>query len=354
MITNATHRGFPGGKQAWMLGAGALAAMAVGSAGVASAASISWQTPQTISGVTDISTTGTTVWAWAPAINTGGLGNYGGGNYAMEGPRYGPINPVLNGVTYTSSNASYAGVTYNGGLPPPGLTTSSPDYVYNQYNNGPFNPNIGIPGTGTYNSAALPALLDQLPNVSGSGSTPAAGTAGANYMYALALSVFQWSPTNRTTGFPELNYTMSGLTVGHTYLVQAWLADHNGFSETLSGSTSDAAYLDGYQHQAPAGASLGGYMGAYVIGTFTATGTTQALNIYTGHYDPATGITVTNNPLWGTNHGALLSMLQLRDVTATTPEPTTLGLMALGALGLLLKPRKRNAGSLESGIEPLG
>ena len=59
MITNATHRGFLGGKQAWMLGAGALAAMAVGSTGLASAATISWQTPTTIAGVTDISTQGT-------------------------------------------------------------------------------------------------------------------------------------------------------------------------------------------------------------------------------------------------------------------------------------------------------
>ncbi|NNM87059.1 MAG: PEP-CTERM sorting domain-containing protein, partial [Phycisphaerae bacterium] len=156
---------------------------------------------------------------------------------------------------------------------------------------------------------------------------------------------FNYAPTPRT-GNPQLTFNMSGLTTGHEYLVQAWVVWHSGFAETISGSASDSAYFGAITHQAPAGAAQGGYMGADVTGTFIANSTGQVLNFYTGNYDPATG--AVSGAL---NHGAIVNMLQLRDlgVAPSTPEPTTLGLLALGGLGLLLMPRRIGASPPRSG-----
>jgi len=76
-----------------LLGASLTAILAL----TASAANINWQTPQTISGATDVSTSGTFFGSWAPG------NDWGGGDYADLFP--------VNGVTFQAYGT--AGVNFN-------------------------------------------------------------------------------------------------------------------------------------------------------------------------------------------------------------------------------------------------
>lgn len=111
------------------------------------------------------------------------------------------------------------------------------------------------------------------------------------------------------SGASQSNVTIN-LTVvdGQSYLLQVWYADDNttGRINTLTGSGSDNI-LHGDD---------------YAIGTFVADSTTQVLEI---------------NTSGGTsNNGTRLTGYQLRLI----PEPSSMALLGLGALGFLIRRRR--------------
>lgn len=65
-------------------------------------------------------------------------------------------------------------------------------------------------------------------------------------------------------------------------------------------------------------------VGEYVIGTFTATGTTEVIDITAGSVPQ-------------------INAFEVRDITAAAPEPTSVALIGLGALVLLFVNRRRTA-----------
>ncbi len=140
-------------------------------------ANITWNTPLTISGASDVNTSGTLYGTWAP-----GDDYYGDFNSV-------PANFTVNGVAFNTYGTSGA----NFGL-------SGADINLDRYN-GFANP----------------------------------GTADATYNNLLQVAIFNWnSPT-------ALTLSWNNMTAGNTYLVQLWLNDgRNGQSgsSTFTGGTS--------------------------------------------------------------------------------------------------------------------
>ena len=326
MITNPMSQGSRGVRQAWMLGAGALAAMAVSSAGMASAAPITWGTPTTIAGPTDVNTTGTSVFAWDPGIS-------GSGNYDLASSGYGAINPVINGVTFSGSLPTGSSISFNGTTP----TGAPAGHMY--ADTGPFTgifstayPTLNF-GTSLSSSGAYPILMYQLANAS-----PPSHIGTPAYNYALALTDY----TTYVPGFPPsgsltgdtITMKLGNLTPGHQYQLQIWEANTWGFDQTISDSAANFGGPGSIEFSAGGHSSTlnsgGGYMGAYVLGTFVAgSAGYQTLAMEAG---PTS-----------TNHDILINMMQLRDlgVAPTVPEPTALTLLACAGAGALLLGRRR-------------
>lgn len=129
-------------------------------------------------------------------------------------------------------------------------------------------------------------------------------------------------------GDGPLTLTISGLTIGQTYEFQWWANNSSFAASTADGYMSpfsDASDSDGnlvglYVNDL----SNAGSLGQYAIGTFTADNVTE-------------GITFVGN---GDDQGdMIINAMQLRDITPT-PEPSTLALAGMGALGALMLSRR--------------
>ena len=167
------------------------------------AATITWGTPTTISAYTDVTNTGTALYAYAGVATT------------------------VNGVTFTAtSNGSTWG-------------------------------NVSFTSFGGYNAVfgATAAPFNTLTNG-----------------YTNLLATAAWG--SGTSG----TVTLNGLTAGHAYTVQIWVNDSRGGyqyryeSVTSTGGNTVTLYF------APNSNSAGA-VGQYVVGTFTASGTSQAFSI---------------------------------------------------------------------------
>ena len=123
---------------------------------------VSWQTPVTISGPTDVSTAGALYGTWAP-----------GDDYTGDGGSRSDYHPV-NGVTFAAYGTSGA--------------------------------NFGFSGSGIN--------LDRYNNF----TTP--NTGNANYDYLLTVAVFNWN-----AGSSSMIVSWTNMTPGNTYLAQFWLND---------------------------------------------------------------------------------------------------------------------------------
>jgi hypothetical protein len=201
---------------------------------------VTWHSPVTISGTSDVSTLGTYFGSWAPQ-------NANANNY-----------PV-NGVTFQGfSDLPYftSGPTFDNGYDGFG-SPNTPDSNYN--------------------------TLLQYARFSNEGPAPA---------------TFSWS----------------GMTPGHTYLVQFWVNDGRNIgqsrSETVTGGSSTSASLSfGSDGTGP---------GQYIIGTFVA-------NNFGGQTLIVTPYSTGSNP------NAQINLFQVRDVTGTSLSvPTITGIAVSG------------------------
>ena len=118
--------------------------------------------------------------------------------------------------------------------------------------------------------------------------------------------------------------TLSGLMIGTTYQFQAWVNDSH-----VSGCCSFGIFLDNSVNLDPnterdaGGDVVEGGLGQYVIGTFVADATSQALDFERGEI------------------GGGLNGFQLREVSPqAVPEPATIALIGTALLGLAVRRRR--------------
>jgi hypothetical protein len=149
------------------------------------------------------------------------------------------------------------------------------------------------------------------------------GGVGPNPDYTLANAYF----SNTTSG----TITLGNLLLGHRYLVQFWVSDPRNNSvlatrfETIISSTGGDINPPTLDYQGP-----GSIDGQWVTGTFVAgPSLSETLNLVSGN----------SNVFSGDSGSPQVNLLQLRDLTPV-PEPTSLALVGLGALGLLARRRR--------------
>ncbi|MGH8047070.1 MAG: hypothetical protein ACREKL_07465 [Chthoniobacterales bacterium] len=228
---------------------------------------MTWGTPTTISADTDVMTDGNLVWAY----------NF---NFSEPG-----TSPTLNGVTFQ-------GAPYNADLSA-NLTFGNLGIFYGQ-------------------NAAFGSALSPYVDLSSSYQT-------------LLISAAYW------TGGPG-TVTFNNLTIGQEYLLQLWVNDSRAglltnligrtdvVDDNLGHSSSPVAYNDGVT-------TAGGTTGQYVTGRFTATASTQLVNVSAGPGGDS-----------GTMHTAQINGMQLRAV----PEPAAWGsVLGFGLLILAATRRRR-------------
>lgn len=222
----------------------------------ASAASITWQSVQYVSGPSDVNTQGSLVGTWSPYLQqTSG----------------GPL--TVNGVTFLGDDL---------------ISLTTPSWFSGQYTG------FGSPGTTDSNYNSL-------------------------------LSGAQYGSNGDGTYF-----SFGGLTVGDTYLVQIWAEDTRSIGNRRWENfyADDAGYpADGSGAVTYPADGSSPNLGQYVIGTFVANATSEQIDEET----------------WSSSSGqqsGQVNLFQLRDVTTSVPEPSTLALLGGGAM-VLWRHRRR-------------
>jgi hypothetical protein len=242
-------------------------ALAVSSAAKAAPPPIVWGSAQTVSGDSDVSTIGALVYAFSF-----------GGTAA-------PPSATVNGVTFSPFTI------------PGGIVTSAT--------------------VGSVTISESPGTLFGS-NAFGSSSAPFSALS-ADYKAILGSGAYADIPTSITV-------SLGGLTSGQDYLVQWWTSNASNSSPIFGGSFSEttATAFNSVTLDANTTNTVGG-LGQFAIGTFTASGTTQAflLSETGGGFNP------------------LINALQVRAV----PEPslTLLGCAVAAGACLALRRRSRPA-----------
>jgi hypothetical protein len=185
---------------------------------IGNAAVIAWGTPTTISGDTDVKTNGTHVYAY----------NFGSFDTTRPNPSSVVTSSIINGVTFTAADTRNLTSVGGGNI----------SYDTNQLTS--YNA-VGVP-TGTTFSNEYKALLSTVSYVSGA----------SNY-----------------------TMTLNNLTKDQTYQVQIWANYSNG--TTLV----PALILNGNAGKGLLAKDEGktGSLGQYIVGTFTADGTSQSFTV---------------------------------------------------------------------------
>jgi MYXO-CTERM domain-containing protein len=209
---------------------------------------ITWGTPTTISGDSDVITDGILVSAIDISTNA--------------------INPTVNGVTFVSGT-----------------------------------------GAAGFSSGTVQ-------NTFGSASAPFSGLS-SSYKDLLMSGIFSYDGNNPA---PMFTLTLTGLTINNTYKFQVWRNESviDGANRQGDVVAGNSVTLDQNSTEAAGG------VGQFVVGTFVADATTQAIAFSGGN--------VIN----------LANAYQLRDVTVVVPEPTGALLALLGLIGLVASRRRIN------------
>jgi hypothetical protein len=223
---------------------------------------ITWGSATTISGDTDVDTKGTLV----AAFNLG------------AGPGVPPAPSPINGVTFV-------------GLAFP-IGTISP---------------VSDP-SGHFTFAINPPLVAEWSSSNGQTSVnPPFANLSASYQ--ALLSSFTGYTDVEGIGF---NLTMSGLTAGHTYEFEWWSNDTTDrFGRPTTATAGNSVTLN------PNTTGVGGGVGQFAVGTFTADGS-EVITF-------TQGLSATSD----------VNGFELRDITPTAtgvPEPASLTLLGIGAL----------------------
>lgn len=222
---------------------------------LAAQAVINWGTPTYISGDTDVEVAAGATMVWAY-------------NFTSDS-----TSVVLNGVTFSPNAGTGADLS---------ITTTSGSLFY-------ANPSAFGTGASFY-------------------------TTGLSAQYqALMQSAIYWDLIGFTT--PDI-ITLNNLTVGQAYSVQIWVNDSRvGYFDRVNLIADDSGHSVPLRFNNGSSASFG----QYVIGTFTATSTTEALL-----FSPASG-----------------NALQVNAMTLQAlPEPGTWALLGFGVLATALLRRK--------------
>jgi hypothetical protein len=229
----------------------------------ANAAVVNWQTPSTITGDTDVVTTGTLVGAFIPGANA--------------------LSTTVNGVAFTTVFVAKAWDD-----------TTTPSLAF-----GSVATLAGAPslyGFNQYESGTPSGLSADYTKVFSGGVGPA----------------------------ETLNYvtlTLTNLTIGTQYLFQSWANDSRGAfdyrDQTITANGFGGQQSGALDYNVSGG---NGGTGSFVIGTFTANATTQAM-------------------LYSSTEYAQISAFQLRAI----PEPSSFAMVLGGIANLLLIRRRRVA-----------
>jgi hypothetical protein len=232
----------------------ALLASAVAAHALHAQANVTWSTPAAIAGDSDVSTTGSLVWAY---------------NFTSDS-----TSPTVNGVTFNAVADSTADLTFT--------TTSGSN----------FSTNPSAFGSGALFYTAL----------------------SSNYQ-ALLQSAAYWDVISFST--PD-QVTLNNLTPGRVYSLQIWVNDSRpGYFDRVNAISDGGGHDVSVHFNNGSSASLG----QYVIGTFTASGTTQELD-----FSPASGNAIQLNAM---------------TLAVAVPEPSTCAFVAgLGSLGLVCWRRR--------------
>ena len=182
------------------------------------AAPITWSSPQTVSGDSDVDTTGSLVYAFT----------FGGTSA--------PPSTTVNGVTFSPFRI------------PGGIVTSTT--------------------VGNVTLTESPGQLSGL-NTFGSASAPFSGLS-SDYQSLLGTGAYADAPNTITV-------SLNGLTSGQDYLLQWWTHNSSNASPVFGGSFTNttATAVNAVTLDANTTNLVGG-LGQFAIGTFTAAGTTQA------------------------------------------------------------------------------
>lgn len=228
---------------------------------------ITWQAAQNITGDANVSTNGTSLHAYNFTTATG--------------------TTTVNGVVFNNSNAFSVTGAYSFDFLSP--STGRATAADSSHTSGVF----------TTLSSSYQALLSQSIRTTGGSGAGIANDAAFN-AYAL---------------------TLNGLTIGSIYEIQVWISD--------SRSNEPAILGEGHLDRGAGGPSVdynvgntAGNLGQYVIGTFTATGTSEDF-IFDAYAAPTANV-------------ALLNAFQVRII----PEPSSALLAAVGLFAVIARRRK--------------
>jgi hypothetical protein len=277
----------PSGRRNRVLAGAAAAVLAVqGMHQVASAAMVTFNTPQTISGASDVSTAGSVLYAYD-------LGE------TMAGA-------VVNGVTFTAWAPNPLPVT---GV---GSPVSTPD----GQNNATLITSTPNQQSGPFSTAG---------NGGTAGAIGAINTASPAYYNFLNTE----EDSSNSNSACTITLTLQNLSPGTQYQFEFWVDDSRGggsgvrFDTLSSGGGTSGNILFNTANTTLATGVNG--VGEYDIGTFTADGSSQAITI--------TGGTGTG--------GSISPQLAGFDVETLTPEPASAGLIVLALSTLACRRGRR-------------